>query len=383
MSRGQHTGPRRTLENMEQASGGGGGSGTVTSVTAGAGMTSSGTATDPVLNVIANADGSIIVAADDVKVGVLATDAQHGNRGNGSLHTVADASNAGFMAAADFAKLGNISTLGGLFFGLGLDGDITYSSNTTQTTNLYPDHLTVNGGARLAQANYGIFAKTSVTVTANSFISNNGSSASGATGGATTPLGAIYPAIAAGSNGGTGAGANGGTGNLGGTAGNGGASSGAAGGNAGAKTAPAANRGGAGIHSIPYFGLINQAGYAGAATTALVAHGCGGGAGGGETTHSGGGGGCGGGGCLVSAPTITVDSGSFIEANGGNGGTPPVGDCGGGGAGGGGNVYANARVYAIAGALRCLGGSKGLLVGGSGAANGADGSVGAVYQYQA
>jgi hypothetical protein len=66
---------------------------------AGAGMTASGTT----FNVIANADGSIKVNADDVQVGVLATDAQHGNRGRGSLHTNATTSEAGFESAADKA----------------------------------------------------------------------------------------------------------------------------------------------------------------------------------------------------------------------------------------------------------------------------------------
>jgi len=47
--------------------GGGGGGGTVTSVTAGAGLTDTGTATDPVINV-ANADGSLTIGANDTAV---------------------------------------------------------------------------------------------------------------------------------------------------------------------------------------------------------------------------------------------------------------------------------------------------------------------------
>lgn len=62
-------------------------------IIAGAGLTQSGNT----INVVANADGSIVVAANDIKVGILATDAQHGNRGNGALHTVADATHDGFM----------------------------------------------------------------------------------------------------------------------------------------------------------------------------------------------------------------------------------------------------------------------------------------------
>ncbi|MGI9288799.1 MAG: hypothetical protein ACR2P1_25655 [Pseudomonadales bacterium] len=67
-------------------------------LTAGAGMTGGGDLTaDRTFDVIANADGSITVNANDIQVGVLATDAQHGNRGNGALHTNFDAATAGFV----------------------------------------------------------------------------------------------------------------------------------------------------------------------------------------------------------------------------------------------------------------------------------------------
>jgi hypothetical protein len=76
-------------------------------ITAGAGLTKSGN----VLNVVANADGSMIVNPDDIKVGVLATDAQHGTRGGGTLHAVVVAAGAaGFMSGADKTKLDGIST---------------------------------------------------------------------------------------------------------------------------------------------------------------------------------------------------------------------------------------------------------------------------------
>lgn len=46
--------------------------GAVTDVTAGAGMTQTGTSTlNPTLNIIANADGSIVVNADDIQVGTI------------------------------------------------------------------------------------------------------------------------------------------------------------------------------------------------------------------------------------------------------------------------------------------------------------------------
>jgi len=70
-------------------------------VTAGAGMTGGGDlSADRTLDVVA-ANASITVAADSITVGVLQTDAMHGNRGNGSQHTVADASNNGFMSSTD------------------------------------------------------------------------------------------------------------------------------------------------------------------------------------------------------------------------------------------------------------------------------------------
>jgi hypothetical protein len=60
----------------------------VRTFTAGTGLTGGGDFTaDRTLNVAANADGSIIANANDIQVGVLATDAQHGARGGGTQHT--------------------------------------------------------------------------------------------------------------------------------------------------------------------------------------------------------------------------------------------------------------------------------------------------------
>lgn len=81
-------------------------------LTAGAGLTGGGNLTaDRTFNVAANADGSIIVNADDIQVGILATDAQHGNRGNGSLHTGASFSNNGFLTAAEHIQLNSLNGL--------------------------------------------------------------------------------------------------------------------------------------------------------------------------------------------------------------------------------------------------------------------------------
>jgi hypothetical protein len=75
-------------------------------VTAGAGLTGGGDlSADRTFDVVANADGSIVANANDIQVGVLATDAQHGVRGGGTQHALADSSSAGFMSASDKIKL--------------------------------------------------------------------------------------------------------------------------------------------------------------------------------------------------------------------------------------------------------------------------------------
>jgi microcystin-dependent protein len=84
---------------------------TARQVIAGAGLAGGGAlSADLTLNVVANADGSIVVAADSIQVGVLATDAQHGTRGGGTLHAaVVAAGAAGFMSGADKTKLDGIA----------------------------------------------------------------------------------------------------------------------------------------------------------------------------------------------------------------------------------------------------------------------------------
>lgn len=80
-------------------------------VIAGDGLTGGGDlSADRTLDVVANADGSIVVNANDVQVGILATDAQHGDRGGGSLHAEATTSVAGFLSATDKTKLDGIET---------------------------------------------------------------------------------------------------------------------------------------------------------------------------------------------------------------------------------------------------------------------------------
>lgn len=104
----------RCAPSGEPGLGGGGGGGIPTSrtVTAGAGLTGGGDlSVDRTIDVVANVDGSIVVSANDVKVGILASDAQHGSRGGGSTHSVAIAAGAaGFMSGAQASKLNSVAT---------------------------------------------------------------------------------------------------------------------------------------------------------------------------------------------------------------------------------------------------------------------------------
>lgn len=100
-------------------------------LSAGAGLTGGGDlSADRSFDVGANADGSIVVNADDIQVGVLATDAQHGDLGGGSLHAVVTPSVAGFMAPADKTKLDGISGGGEV----GAAKIVTLYDGTTRST---------------------------------------------------------------------------------------------------------------------------------------------------------------------------------------------------------------------------------------------------------
>jgi hypothetical protein len=80
-------------------------------VTAGNGLTGGGALTGNItLTVAPNADGSIVVSSDAVGVGVLASDAQHGQRGRGSQHTNATTSEAGFLSSAGFNSIAAASS---------------------------------------------------------------------------------------------------------------------------------------------------------------------------------------------------------------------------------------------------------------------------------
>lgn len=77
-------------------------------IIAGGGLTGDGDlSADRTLAVGSPPDGSIVVEADWVRVGVI-SNTQHGNRGGGSLHAAATNAVAGFMSAEDKAKLDTV-----------------------------------------------------------------------------------------------------------------------------------------------------------------------------------------------------------------------------------------------------------------------------------
>ena len=114
-----------------------------TTVTAGAGMTGGGALSASVtLNVVANADGSIIVNTSDIQVGVIG-DTQHGTRSGGNLHPdVIAAGASGFMSGADKTKL---------------NGLITNATPQTRNINTVAGELT-GGGDLTADRTLGLAA---------------------------------------------------------------------------------------------------------------------------------------------------------------------------------------------------------------------------------
>jgi hypothetical protein len=153
------------LEDFATGVGGGGGVPTTRNIIAGAGLTGGGTlAADRTLNVVADNDGSIVVTADAVKVGVLATDAQHGDRGGASLHAAVTTSVNGFMTAADKVKLNGISPSAAVA-SVGATAPITSSGGATPTIGINP----ASGSAAGSQSNthYTLLANAAAIPTAS------------------------------------------------------------------------------------------------------------------------------------------------------------------------------------------------------------------------
>lgn len=110
-------------------------------LTAGAGLTGGGDLTaNRTFDAVANADGSLVVNANDMQVGILATDAQHGTRGGGTQHADAIAGGAaGFLSGAratkvDAAALETITITG--TGNLAGGGDLTANRTLDMGTNI-------------------------------------------------------------------------------------------------------------------------------------------------------------------------------------------------------------------------------------------------------
>lgn len=117
------------------------------------------------LDVVANADGSMVVNTDDIQVGILATDGQHGDRGGGTQHANAVAAGAaGFLTGADKTKLDGLS----VFAPIVVDATTTRTladsdndsvilfTNVGAITVTVPDSLSLGFGVALVQDGGGI-----------------------------------------------------------------------------------------------------------------------------------------------------------------------------------------------------------------------------------
>jgi hypothetical protein len=207
-------------------------------------------------------------------------------------------------------------------FGDGSDGNVTISSQTTLTRDMYYNNLTIAAGQTLNPGGYRIFVAGTLTLSNDSLIAANGNNASGTTGGDALPSGTL-----GGSGAGAGAPGNGAvsggsvTNSLGGSGGTG---DGAA---ASTATPPSASAGGSNVFESAAQALTGHS-----LDAAVVTGGAGGSA---AANGSGAAGGSGGGVVMVAARTVTLGSGSAaLLANGGpgaSGASPGVGGGGGGG----------------------------------------------------
>lgn len=140
-------------------------------LTAGAGMTGGGDLTaDRTFDVVANVDASIVVSADDIRVGVLANDAQHGQRGGGTQHAVATGAVAGFMSAADKAFLDTFSVETDYLFLPGRAGGQTAFGGTASADDLDLAANTVGtGDGRINMNSPLVFGSYSATTASYGF----------------------------------------------------------------------------------------------------------------------------------------------------------------------------------------------------------------------
>jgi hypothetical protein len=299
-------------------------------------------------------------------------------------------------------------------FGDGSDGDVTISSNTTLTSDMFYNNLTIQTGFTLNPNGYRIFVKNTLTFEGTGKIISNGgngavgtnggglgTAAGGAAGTAANTAGSL-PASQPGNAGGTGsstAPGAGGTANVakgvgvagvaGGTGGTGNGGGGAAGGAAGTITGTVFNKLNSFISAYNFFDVNPSFTQFNGSSTS------GGGGGGmgnpGPNITGGGGGGSGASGGIIwvaARKIITVNGNTYIQAIGGNGATGGSGTgpsnygSGGGGAGGsGGVVVLTYSRKTGTGAIDVAGGSGGA-AGTSGSTAGTAGLTGKTYTFQ-
>jgi len=278
--------------------------------------------------------------------------------------------NSGGTPNVDIAAVNEDESLVNMF-GDGSDGNVTLSSNTTLTRDMYYNNLET-AGYDIDCAGFRIFCKNQMNITGNSIIHRDGNA------GAAEAAGAARAAAVLGNSaaGGAGATAGGAAGTgiaqcIGAAGGAGGLGAGGAGGAAGAATVPTANEG------LPRGLPSSFSGYTMDGTIMKGGTGAGGGGGDGAADEGGGGGG-GGGVVMINAKEINVAAAAFIRADGGAGAAGTATNAGGGGGGGGGAVILNYRMLNNLGTARANGGAGGASGGGTGVA-GTAGSNGTVY----
>jgi len=285
-------------------------------------------------------------------------------------------------------------------FGDGEDGDVTISANTTLTSDMYYNNLTIDAGVTLNTGGYRIFVKG--TLTNNGTIERNGNpggtggnatgSAGGAggTGASALSNGTLYGGLG-GANGGTGgSGSNAFPGDTGVNQSNSLASNGSSGGN-GSSGLNGGNPGvgGSGGIATQTTQRINNYSFAvlfkkiDDNTLSFITTSASGGGGGGGTDandYGGGGGGAGGSGGVVMIVAKNITNTGTISANGGVGGNGGNGEgqAGGGGGGAGGSGGVLVIIYEMLtnnGTIEAAGGAGGV-IGAGGKNDGSPGNTG-------
>jgi len=259
------------------------------------------------------------------------------------------------------------------YFGDGSDGDVTISSNTSLTRDMFYNNLTIDTSSVLNPDGFRIYVKNTLTIESGSSISRNGNDGGDSTistppGGAALDTNTVGGSTAGGDGEqGPGASAPGANPARGGVGGNGGTSNSYAAGSGGAITNPFED-----FRALPFATL----GYDFTLGTQIL-----GGSGGGGGAGSGLGGapqsGAGGGGAgviIISAATIAMAG--DIEAKGGDGGDTFTSQMGEGGGGGGGVIVLIYTSLSGAGTIDVSGGIKGT---GTWLNNGTNGTDGEIY----